>query len=195
MTDLDAANRALVMLGVEPIGSLADRNKAARVMNGLLPETKKAVLNEFPWDYALRIEPLTPKTGVTVKGYTNVFQFPTDALSVQRVYGNDGFKGTVDYRIVGGNIGANISSGTVEYVAWVENLNDWPRHVQECLVTRLASDAAISLTGDGNLMQAMLQKYMTLAGHAAEISVTEENVANMRKAEYNQRSAYVEARQ
>jgi len=194
MTDLDAANRALVMIGVEPIGSLSDRNKAARVMSGLLPETKKAVLNEFPWDYALRIEPLEIKTGVTIKGYSHVFKFPTDALSVQRVYGNDTFKGTVDYRIVGGNIGANIDSGSVEYVAWVENLNDWPRHVQECLVTRLASDAAISLTGDGNLMQALLQKYMTLASHAAEISVTEENVANMRKAEYS-RPNYVEARQ
>jgi hypothetical protein len=194
MTDLEAANRALVMIGVEPIGSLSDRNKTARVISGLLPITKKVVLNEFPWNYALRIEPLVPKSGATVKGYSHVFQRPADALSVQRVYSDNGFSGTGDYRIVGDSIGANIESGSVEYVAWVENLEDWPTHVQECLVTRLASDAAISLTGNGNLMQALLNKYMTLASHAAELSVTEENIANMRKAEYS-RPNYVEARQ
>jgi len=194
MNNLEAANRALVMIGVEPIGSLDDRNKAARVMSGLLPETKKAVLNEFPWDYALRIEPLEPKAGATVKGYTHAFKLPEEALSVQRVYSNDSFRGVVDYRVVGDVIGTNIESGSVEYVAWLEDIEDWPRHVQECLVTRLASDAAISLTGDGNLMHALLQKYMTLASHSAELSVTEENVANMRKAEYA-RPNYVEARQ
>lgn len=193
MTDLEAANRALMLLGVAPIGSLSDSHQAARVMNAQLPNAKRTVLNEFPFNFALRIEPLTPAGG-SVAGYAHVFAKPSSALNVQRVYSNTDFRGVAEFRVVGNLIAANIEGGSVEYTAFVSDLNTWPQHVQECLVTRLASDAAVSLTGDGNLMQAMLQKYMTLASHAAEVSVVEENVPPMRRADYSPRG-YVEARQ
>lgn len=146
MTDLECVNRALVLIGVEPIGSLKDHSKTARVMSGLLPETKKVVLNEFPWTFSLRIEPLKKKTGVTIPGYEYTYEYPAEALNVQRVYENSVYRGVAEYRVIGDTLAAHIDGGTMEYTAHVQNLDEWPRQVLECLATRLASDAATSLT-------------------------------------------------
>ena len=191
MTDLEVVNRALVIIGVEPIGSLKDHSKTARVMSALLPETKKVVLNEFPWTFALRIVPLISIAG-TVAGYEHTFKYPSDALNIQRVYDNTGYRGTAEYRVVNGVIASHISSGSLEYVAYGEDLNEWPRQIQECLVTRLASDAATSLTGNPQISMTLLQKYMTLASHAAQVSITEENIPAMRISEHNH---YVQTRE
>lgn len=184
MTDLDAANRALILIGVPTIGSLEDQSQAARVMKGLLPMTKRTVLNEYPWSFVLRIEDLEPTDSGSVSGYPHAFKKPDDALSIKRVYSNDAFRGIADYRVVGNFIGANIEEGKLEYVAYVDDLNSWPQDIIECLVTRLASDASIALGGGGDLMTVLLRKYMTLASHAAEGSVVEENVPDMRASDY-----------
>ena len=183
MSDIEIVNRALILLGAEPIGSLDDHNKTARVMSGLLPQTKRTVLNEFPFTFALRIEPLTRASG-SISGYSYVFSKPSNALNVSRVYGSDTFKGTSEFRVVGNLIGANISSGSVEYTAYVDDVSSWPQHIQECLATRLASDAATSLTGQPQLAVSLLQKYMALANHAAQTSVNEENISPVRSSDY-----------
>ncbi|MBQ6909200.1 MAG: hypothetical protein IJQ29_03725 [Synergistaceae bacterium] len=185
MTDIQIVNRALVLIGVEPIGALNDHSKTARIMSGLLPQTKRTVLNEFPFTFSLRIEPLSATSG-SVAGYSNVFKKPTDCLNVTRVYSGDSFHAPVEFRIVGDRIAANVTSGSVEYTIYIDNVDTWPQHIQECLATRLASDAAVSLTGNPNLSTALLQKYMTLANHAAQTSVNEENISPIRMSDYLQ---------
>ena len=199
--DLDAVNRALNLLGVEPIGNLGnDNSKAARIMKGLLTGCKKVVLNEFPWSFAVRIEPLRPAVGTPPSGYLYGFEYPGavknpnveavegEALSVHRVYDGEGFRGVAEFRVIGGFIAANIASGSVEYTAYVDDLRQWPVQILECLTTRLASDAAIQLTGSGQMMSALLEKYFALARNAAQTSVVEENVPPLRA------TGYVDAR-
>ena len=169
MTNLEAANRALALLGVAPIGSLNDATQAARCMSALIDGTKKAVLCEFPWAFALRIVPLTPATG-SVSGYDYAFVRPSDALEVRRVYRTGG-KDPMEFRVVGSLIGANESAGEIEYVA---DLGDWPPPMAECFVTRLACDAAMTLTGAAGIAQMLYQKYTVMASHAAEVSSVEE---------------------
>ena len=185
MTDLQIVNRALVLIGVEPIGSLLDHSKTARIMSGLLPQTKRTVLNEFPFTFSLRIEPLTKANG-SIAGYANVFTKPSGALNITRLYSNEDFHAAVEFRVVGNLIATNIASGSVEYTIYVDDPDTWPQHIQECLATRLASDAATSLTGNPQLSVSLLQKYMALANHAAQTSVNEENVSPIRTSDYIQ---------
>lgn len=181
MTELEAANRALMLLGVAPIGSLADLTQAARVMSILMDGTKKAVLCEFPWPFVLRIVPLARASG-SVPGYEYAFVRPADALDIQRVYSAVG-NAPMEYRIVGGLIGAHESAGKVEYVANVTDLNDWPRSIQECFVTRLAADAAMTLTGSPDVVSLLLRRYTAAASHAQEVSVVEEGNPINRRAD------------
>ena len=173
MTDLEAVNRALTLIAVEPIGSLADHTKAARIMSALLLDCKKVVLNEFPWSFAMRIEPLGGK-GAGMGGYRNTFVYPAGALSVYRIYGDTDFRGVAEFRVLGGRIATNLDSGSVEYTAFIP----------ECLVNRLASDAATSLSGAPQLAMTLLEKYMKLAGVAAQTSVVEENIPPARNSDY-----------
>lgn len=184
MTDLEVINRALTLISVETIGALADQSKAARVMVALLPETKKIVLNEFPWSFAMRIAPLIPSASAPPAGYLKAFTYPADALSVYRVSGNRDTGNVAEFRVIGNVIAANITSGNVEYTAFVDALDLWPIQVGECLVNRLASDAATALTGSPQLAMTMLEKYMALARVASQTSVVEENVTPVRATDY-----------
>lgn len=184
MTNLSVINRALTLIGVEPIGSLNDSSKAARTMNALMEETKRIVLNEFPWSFAMRIEPLTPSVSAPPAGYIKAFAYPAGALSIHRVYSDTDFRGVAEFRVIGNLIAANIESGSVEYTAMIEALEGWPVHIAECLVHRLASDAATALTGSPQLAMTMLEKYMALARAASQTSVVEENVPPARATDY-----------
>jgi hypothetical protein len=188
VTDLQAANRALTLLGVEPIGALTDNGKAARTMNALLPDCKRVVLNEFPWSFATRIDPLTDAGGIPPNGYLKLFAYPTGALSVQRVYSDTDFKGVAEFRVLdlGGSlaIAANVEGGSVEYTLDIQALETWPIQIAECLTTRLASDAATALAGDARLSISLLEKYAALARAASQTSVVEENVPPMRAVDY-----------
>lgn len=186
MTDLEVVNRALTFIGVAPIGSLNDNTQTARVMAALLPDTKRVVLNEFPWSFAMRIDPLVASSSPAPAGYSYAFEYPAGALNVQRVYDATGFRGVAEYRVIGNVIGANVPSGTVEYTAFVEDVSSWPRQIAECLTTRLASDAATALTGSMQVSMGLLEKYMTLARVASQTSVVEENVPPARVTDYVQ---------
>lgn len=188
MTDLQAANKALTLISVEPIGSLSDNGKAARTMNALLPDCKRVVLNEFPWSFATRIEPLTDAAGTPPGGYLKLFAYPTGALSVNRVYSDTDFKGVAEFRVLnqGGGlvIAANVEAGNVEYTLDIQDLATWPMQIAECLVNRLASDAATALSGDARMAISLLEKYSALARAASQTSVVEENVPPMRAVDY-----------
>jgi hypothetical protein len=188
VTDLQAANKALTLISVEPIGSLSDNGKAARTMNALLPDCKRVVLNEFPWSFATRIEPLTDAAGTPPGGYLKLFAYPTGALSVNRVYSDTDFKGVAEFRVLnqGGGlvIAANVEAGNVEYTLDIQDLATWPMQIAECLVNRLASDAATALSGDARMAISLLEKYSALARAASQTSVVEENVPPMRAVDY-----------
>ena len=188
MTDLEVVNRALTLIAVEPIGSLLDNGKVARTMNALLPGTKRIVLNEFPWSFATRIEPLVASAVLPPVGYSHSFAYPANALSVHRVYNDADFRGVAEFRVLqsgsGNYIAANVAAGSIEYTSYVEDVSLWPMQIAECLATRLASDAAAALTGSPQLSAAMLEKYGTLARSAAQTSVVEENVPPARATDY-----------
>ena len=187
MADLKVVNRALNLLGVEPIASLADSSKTPRIMSALLEDTRKVVLNEFPWSFAVRIDPLGASSP-GIGGYLYRYAYPGEALNVCRVYSDKDFRGIAEFRVLNGGSGnviaTNVASGKVEYIADVARLDLWPRQILECLATRLASDAAVQLTGSGQMMSALLEKYMMLARAAAQSSVVEENVPPLRADQY-----------
>ena len=179
MNDLQAANKALTMIGVEPVGSLTDASKAARTVNSLITTTKDIVLGEFPWSFAARMESLVaaPSSVTPPPGYEYLFMYPTAAVNVFRVF--------KDYRdrilftvaeVAGGNyIAAHVESANVEYTVRIDNLNIWRSDVAECFVTRLAHDAAYTLTTDQNLTMALFEKYTMQIQAARQNSVVEEN--------------------
>lgn len=178
MTDLEAANRALTLLAVEPVGALSENVKAARVVSSLLPHCKRVVLSEFPWPFAMRTAPLVPQPGPDA----GVFQYPTGALNVRRVI--DLVNSSKRFKVEGPLIYCDIQWGKAEYTADVQDLGAWSVQVLECLVTRLASDAASTLTGSPQIAMSLLEKYAMLVQAAARTAVAEERMGQPRNTDY-----------
>lgn len=173
MTDLEAANRALILIGVAPVGSLSDASQPARTMQRLMDGTKRVVLSEFPWSFAHRMAPLSSASDVPPPGFLHMFAYPADAVNVDRV--TDRRRTLVPFQTLEGRrIAANVEQGHVEYTAWIPDLGAWRGDVAECFVTRLASDAAGTLTGSQQLAMALLDKYRMLVREAVQASAVEE---------------------
>ena len=178
MTDLEAANRALILLAVEPVNSLSENVKAARVVSTLLPHCKRVVLNEFPWPFAMRTASLVLHSGPDA----GVFRYPAGALNVCQVI--DLVNSVKPFRVEGPLIYCDIQWGKAKYTADVQDLGQWPAQVLECLVTRLASDAANMLTGSPQLAMSLLEKYAMLVRLAMQTAAAEERMEQPRNTDY-----------
>lgn len=178
MTDLEAANRALILLAVEPVDSLSENVKAARVVSALLPHCKRVVLSEFPWPFAMRTAPLVPQPGPNL----GVFQYPAGALNVYRI--RDIVNNERIFRVEGNLIHCDIEWGKVEYTADVSDLGSWSVQVLECLVTRLASDASNALTGSPQISMSLLEKYGLLVRLAMQTAAVEERIEPLQNTDY-----------
>ena len=60
---IEICNNALVDLGEEPITSLADNTKAARLCNQRWPAVRDAVLRAHPWNCAVTLARLAASAG------------------------------------------------------------------------------------------------------------------------------------
>lgn len=193
MTDLECANRALNMLGVAPVGSLTDDTQSARVMNAMLPLTKKAVLSEFAWSFALKLAVLNKSPVAAPPGFSVTFTMPSDAENIIQVYRgkltlNEGNWRThlikLNFIIQNGVICTNEEDCSVEYTYSNLTLSSWSAAACEALAVRLASDAAAALTGGQSNGTVLLQKYQYMAQNAVGRSATAEDIAQVLNTHY-----------
>lgn len=175
MSDLEAANRALILLGVEPVTSLAENIKAARIMLALLQHCKRVVLSEFPWPFAMNTVALSQVA-------PGRFSYPAGALNVYRVVDMRG--DPVPFEVEWNQIHADVAGGFVKYTMCLSNLEHWAPQVVECFITRLASDAANSLTGTPQLAMSLLEKYGLLVRLAIQTAAVEKNEKPLENTDY-----------
>jgi hypothetical protein len=183
MTELEAVNKALGLLGVAPVGSLSDDIQAARVMSAIFESTKLAVLAEFPWSFASRREALVPaSSGVTpAPGWMYAFEYPAGAAALYQVY--DGRNEKLEYVAENGRISAMRPAALAEYTV-NPPMEDWPQLAAEAFVVRLASDACVTLDGNAQLAMTLLEKYRLMCQAARANSMNEENAPRRRRARY-----------
>ena len=190
MTDLEAANKALILLGVAPVGSLSDNTQAARTMNGLIVTTKQAVLSDFAWSFALRLQPLVEITNTETPppGWSYTWTYPGNAACLYQVY-ESSHKMKVPFIVVDGTTSPNVictneKGVNVEYTEMVTNLAQWRDGAAEAFVNRLAADAAVALKGSQDMAMGFLQKYSLLLSTARANSVNEEHILQKRATDY-----------
>ena len=79
-------NLALLQIGEDPIiTSLDEKSKAARICRILYEPGRNAVLESFPWSFALKREPLASLTGPAPTPWAYAYQKPADCLRVEEI--------------------------------------------------------------------------------------------------------------
>ena len=161
MTKDDAAYRALALINQGPIKDLDEGSKPARVMKTLLTDATRMVMESFCWSFAAGRS--TTTAGTAQPGYRYSYSMPSGALVVRGL--NGAFGPVSEWRIVNNCIVCNEAADTIDYTKNVD-LPAWPALVAEALVQKLAADAAVVLSGEPSLTQALTEKYFVCLRNA-----------------------------
>lgn len=149
-SSIDIASNALLLIGDNPISSFDDAGAGAQVAANLYPETKKRLLSEHPWSFALkqqRLNKLSQKPDV-LTNYKNAFQLPTDLIRIWNIQSHS------DYILIGNLLYSNENEILATYIYNVDEVN-LPPHFTKSLEYTLAADFAIAVTEDNTMSQIM----------------------------------------
>jgi len=141
-------NISLRRLGCEPISSLSDNNKRAKVYNDLYDITRRDVLEAFPWPFAKgRVKLTAVVTPAVPFGFSNEFTLPNDYIIAIKE-----FKG-VEYLREGNFL---LSDATELSLIYTKNIIDedlfTPLFTKVFYLT-LAIEASYAMTNDIKLIK------------------------------------------
>ena len=181
MTALDVANEALSLLGVEPIFTMDEQTKSARVMSHYLPIITDRVLMEFPWSFAIKWTRSDLGITATRTEFGFAHPIPTDLLSVYLISVGDGSIGNkmgktpLYFQRMGDIIYTDTPLIDITYIARITDYSAWTAQVLSCLSCRLAMDTANLMMASLPTANALRDRYGMLIRVAAASSVVEHN--------------------
>ncbi|MGE5537333.1 MAG: hypothetical protein ACM30I_01855 [Gemmatimonas sp.] len=162
-------NRALDMLGAEPVTSLADNTKAARLCARNFDAVRDAVLRAYPWNAAVRRASLAALSEPPAWGFARQFQLPEGPVPEPclRILAIDGETCGMRYRIEGRRVLSDAAAPLdVLYIARIEDPAQLDPMLQDVIATRLAADLSYSLTASAALGQALMEIYQAKLAEA-----------------------------
>ncbi|KAB1441836.1 hypothetical protein [Pseudodesulfovibrio senegalensis] len=170
---IEICNNALQDLGEDPIMSLVDESKGARLCNRRWPASRDAVLRAHPWNCCMAQAELAASVDAPRWRWERKYVLPTDCLRVVRVAGADDAE-VRDWEIQGQVILCNEAAPLMlAYVRREENPKRYDALLSEALSARLAAMLAYPLTGSTSLADALWHAYQEKLGEARGIDARE----------------------
>lgn len=161
---VDLASNALLLIGDNPISSFDDPGAGAQVAGALYPDTKRRLLSEHPWSFALKQQRLNKlsQTPDILTNYNNAFQVPADSIRFWSL------KRWGDYDIIGDLVFTNQTEILATYVFDVNEV-ELPPHFVKALEYTLASDFAIAIMENEKLATLFTEKALLFSSKAMAI--------------------------
>ena len=163
-------NRALDMLGAEPVTSLDDNTKAARLCARNYGPVRDAVLRAYPWNAVVRRASLAALAEAPAWGYARQFQLPVGpapepCLRLLAVAGETEFG--LRYKIEGGRVLTDEAAPlNILYIARLDDPAALDPLLADAIGTRLAADLSYSLTASAALGQTLMDIYQAKLNEA-----------------------------
>jgi len=163
-------NRALDMLGAEPVTSLDDNTKAARLCARNYEPVRDAVLRAYPWNAAVRRAALAALAEAPAWGYARQFQLPEGpspepCLRLLAIDGETEFD--LRYKIEGRRVLTDEAAPlNILYIARIDDPASLDPQLADVIATRLAADLSYSLTASAALGQSLMDIYQAKLNEA-----------------------------
>jgi hypothetical protein len=163
-------NRALDMLGADPVTSLDDDTKAARLCARNYEPVRDAVLRAYPWNVAVRRASLAALADAPAWGYGRQFQLPEGpdpepCLRLLTIDGESEFG--LRYKVEGRRILTDAAAPLrILYIARVSDPAALDPMLADAIATRLAADLSYSLTASAALGQTLMSIYQAKLAEA-----------------------------
>jgi len=147
MSKLALCNLALLKLGVDPIVTLTENTKAAKLCTAMYENLRKALLRNYNWGFALsRASLITAVMPSPAWGYGNAFTLPSDCLKV--IQAEDPY---TEYKVESNLILTDDSDINILYVRDEDDTDAMPEDFKNALALYLAANMALPLIKDRNL--------------------------------------------
>ena len=188
--DILIVNKALIKIAETPIDSLDNAaNKASRTMHILLPQAKRYVFRQHPWNALRARAVLVPSSDVPAFGFKYKYALPADCLRPLAIQNGRGTSVPFYEASYGGSIpgdkqfvvegkyiltdaephtdNATGQSGlNFVYTQLPDNLNDLDGNLVELLAYYLAIEVAYTFTGSVSLKQQLIAEQKECLKHS-----------------------------
>ena len=157
-TDIEVAQKAMVLIGLEPLTAFTDNTDEALVANTIFEDVVEDCLGQHSWNFATGQKVLARLTNVPVDRWDAAYALPTnpDVVQVQTVTIDDVPQAYDIYeRYV--YINADATEEVVLNYVFRPETQYWPPTFTMWVIYRLASVFALSVTRKGDIAQSYTQ--------------------------------------
>lgn len=166
---------------------MSEQTHTGRTMNRQFDATRKSVLSEYPWAFAIRFSDLEVADDCPFKHGMRGYKWPEDAVAIWDVFfGADRIEET-KYLVEDRYIYTNFAFPAVEYSLDIP-FEQWDIATKEALTHRLAADACAKLLRSEELAQTHLQKYISFG------VLAKRNTRNERRLDVQASGSYIRVR-
>lgn len=159
ITKTELVNKALTLVGANPITSLDDDTNNARIVNRVYEISLKSILSECKWNFATK-RALLSEVSTTLDWYdsgeTIVYQKPSDMI---RIFGASDSSAT--WREEGDYIISDTSALGLRYTYYLDTPSKYPPAFIEAFIDKLCSDIAYMIVNSSTLGDKFKQLYET----------------------------------
>lgn len=153
-TILDICNSALIKLGAEPIESMGEASKGAKLCSAQYPKIKARVLKNHPWKFAIKRDTISANGSTPLYEYEQEFDLPADHIRLLDIDNSRILK----FQVEGTKILANVEELNIKYVYDVDEA-DMPEDFAEIISYALAADICFALLQDSNYKEMIIAEY------------------------------------
>lgn len=163
--DIKIANRVLIKLGEEPIGSIKE-TPFGPTMEYVYNDLRKSLLSMYPWRFAIETRELAPVE--EEKSYLgHKFLLPSDCLmflGIGEIYKPDDLRDIrltsgEHYQIRGREIYSMFNPLHVRYIKDVKDENDFSALFREALICKIASELTTKVHQNPQLRSLFEQEF------------------------------------
>lgn len=160
MTDkTKIGNRALLKLGQPRVSNFeTDTTTAGITINGMWDNVRDALLQSYPWNFAIKRAILAPDGDDPEFGWGYQYTQSSDSLAILEVTDADAFP--VDYTIEAGKILTN--EGTALYVRYMSRITEvgmFSALFAEAFASRLAYEGCERITQNATKKELLLKEF------------------------------------
>jgi hypothetical protein len=165
---VDICNGALNQLGASTILTLTEDSKNARLCNARYTQVRDSLFRSHPWNCLIKRVELARDTEVPSWGFSYQFTLPADCLRVLTILKYD-----YDYKVEGRKILANHGTVKIQYVARINDANQYDELLRETISAALAADIAYAVTSSNPTAANMYELFQSKLKEARFVDATE----------------------
>lgn len=163
-------NTALTLLGQDPIADPDGSGKKETACRQVYDVCRKALLEQHPWNFALKRANLDLESEAPAFEYSYAFGLPTDCLRIYRVYNASSV-----YKEEGGLVLSDDSTMQLLYVRNIEDPSRFPPLFIQLLAVDIALAIEYFITNGQSMAQGLMMKRAELLKTAKMIDAQKDS--------------------